>query len=97
MKTPLTLALIVLSSAAFAQQDQLDLGQALSCCLDRECRKLNTFVWRRAPYGVDVMLYKGKWCPVRVSYLPPTPIFDGEPMDFCDQLECVPTELLRTK
>jgi hypothetical protein len=73
------------------------LGQALTCCLLDDCRKLETFVWRHAEYGIDIMIFNENWCPVRLQYLPRTRVFNGVPGDVCDLLACFPSALFKSK
>jgi hypothetical protein len=86
----LGLLLAAVSSPGFTQQpDAQDyFGRAVTCCIESECQKLQAFVWRHAPYGVDIMMDEEDWCPVRLHSFPLTRAFDGVPNNLCELLIC---------
>jgi hypothetical protein len=95
----LGLLLAAASSPALPQvpEAQEYLGRAVTCCFMGDCQKLETFVWRRTDYGVDIMISNEDWCPVRLRYFPLTRAFNGLPTNVCDLLACFPSELFKSK
>jgi hypothetical protein len=86
----LGLLLAVISSPTLVEPDGDHFGRAVTCCLEGHCGKLDTFVWRHAEYGVDIMIYDESWCQVRLRYFPLMSAFDGVPSNICDLLACFP-------
>jgi hypothetical protein len=78
--------------ACSPQVPEVNLGKAITCCLDRDCQKLETFVWRHA---IDIMIFDENWCPVRLYYPPLKRTFNGLPGNACDMLACFSTELFK--
>jgi hypothetical protein len=84
----LGLFLAVLSSHAFAEDDRDQFEQTITCCTEDECEPLQNFRWRHTPSGLDIMMYKDHWCPVRLYYFPLSRSFTGIPTDICNELFC---------